>query len=94
MDEDRAETKADVGRIGNKLPISQQDKAVAELHEVISILTDRLNPVLTPVPESDHESPDKEVPSQSPVGEQISDNTRKIHRASGKLRTVMERLEC
>lgn len=89
------ETKADDNRVGSKLPITSQQKALSELHDVISQLTGRLKPVLTPVPESDSKpSEDRAMPVQSPLAELISENTEDVRRASRKLRALMERLEC
>ncbi len=95
MDEEKVYADApDI--VGSKLPLSVQEKAVAELHETIGVLAKRLKPVLTPVPEpaDRNANEDKAAPSQSPLGEQISANTYGIHKAMGKLRALMERLEC
>lgn len=82
-------------RVGSKLPLSSQEKAVAELHDVIAQLTSRLKPVLTPVPESDRNATeDKAVPVQSPLAEQMATNTYGIHKGISKIRGLMERLEC
>ena len=95
MDEEKAYTDSP-DRIGGKLPLSSQEKAVAELHDVIAQLTSRLKPVLTPVPTepSDGRSEDKASPVQSPLAEQMSTNTYGVHKGISKIRALMERLEC
>lgn len=87
--EDRADS-------GNQLPLSSQEKAIAELHDTISQLTNRLKPVLTPVPESAdrNATEDETTPVQSPVAEQMNANTRGIDKAIAKIRALMDRLEC
>lgn len=87
---------ADHPRVGSKLPLSPQEKTIAELHDVISQLTDRLKPILTPVPQSDRTMPgeDKATPVQSPLAEQLDANNYGIRKASSKIRDLMERLEC
>lgn len=84
-------------RVGSHLPLSQQEKAVAELHDVIGRFASRLKPVLTPSPEAAERNAsdaDKVAPMQSPLAEQMSANNRGVYRATEKLRALMERLEC
>lgn len=80
----------------SKLPLSHQEKAVAELHETIGILTDRLSPVLTPVQTEPTRDPgDKAAtPVQSPLADQLDANNNGVRKATTKLRALMERLEC
>jgi hypothetical protein len=93
--EEKMKEVADVGRVGNRLPIAHQEKAITEVHETISMLEERLIAVLTPVPEADEAgNMTEERVSQSPLGEQIGVNNSSIARASRRLRSIMERLEC
>ena len=79
----------------SRLPLSNQEKAIAELHDTIGQLTSRLKPVLTPVPESERNATDdKAQPVQSPLAEQMQANNYVIYKASNKLHALMERLEC
>lgn len=81
--------------VGSRLPLSHQDKAIAELHETINQLAQRLKPVLTPVKEVDKASNGEEARDiVSPLAEQLATNNGAIHRASRNLRGLMERLEC
>lgn len=82
--------------IGSKLPLSNQEKAIAELHETINQFAGRLKPLLTPVNEVNRENgmdAEKDT-SISPLAQQMEANNRGIHRASDSLRGLMERLEC
>lgn len=80
----------------SKLPLSHQEKSLAELHETISVLTDRLSPVLTPA----HNEPTRDpgdkaaTPVQSPLADQLDANNNGIRKATKKLNGLMERLEC
>lgn len=77
------------------LPLSGQEKAIAELHDMIGQLTLRLKPVLTPLVETDKPSTvDKDAPLVSPLAEQLHSNNEGIYKASSKLRALMDRLEC
>jgi hypothetical protein len=88
--------QADAPERSSKLPLSHQEKALAELHETIGMLTRRLTPVLTPSVPSDERSmaTDKSAPVQSPLADQIDANNGGIRKATNKLRALMERLEC
>jgi hypothetical protein len=93
--EEKMKEVADVGRVGNKLPVVHQEKVLAEMHETISMLEDRLQPVLTPTPDAEESvNMNEDRASQSPLGEQIGVNNASITRASRRLRYIMERLEC
>lgn len=91
----KEETRPDIGRMGSALPLGPQEKALAELHDMIGVLHTKLSSVLTPVPEKDRDTTaaDKEK-SQSPLAEQLDANNRGIQRASQSLRGIIERLEC
>lgn len=82
--------------IGTRLPLSHQEKAIAELHETVNELVQRLRPVLTPVNEvSEREPSDNEARDiASPLADQLSANNQGIRKASSNLRGLMERLEC
>jgi len=95
-DEEKRSVYADEPeRATSKLPLTNQEKVISELHDCIGQLTSRLKPVLTPVPEADRSTAiDKELPSQSPLGEQLDANNRGISSATRKLRDLMDRVEC
>jgi uncharacterized coiled-coil protein SlyX len=81
--------------IGSRLPLSPQEKAIAELHETISQLAGRLKPVLTPVNQTTEREPGTEAKeTASPLADQLHANNKGIQRASESLRAIMERLEC
>lgn len=81
----------------NKLPLSQQEKAIIELFETIQGLTSALEPVLTPLISSP-EKPDVEKSvdgdSYSPVATKIASHTSDIRSARTRLVRLMNRLEC
>lgn len=83
-------------RVSSRLPISEQEKCIAELHETISILTDRLKPVLTPTPEVDRNATEDrpDGPVFSPLATQLEANNGGIRKATRKLSNLLERLEC
>lgn len=89
-----AETPERIG--GSKLPLSQQEKAIAELHMTIEDLIQRLSPILTPVEAKLGVNPNDSTtqPIESPLATQLNDNNSGIRRASNNLRGIMERLEC
>lgn len=83
--------------VGSRLPLSHQEKAIAELHETINQLAQRLKPVLTPVNEAGGREPSESVEAKditSPLAEQMNANNRGIRRASDNIKGLMERLEC
>lgn len=77
-----------------KLPLSQQDKALAELHDVLGELTSRLKSVLTPGDTERATDQDKAAPSQSPLADQLDSNNAQIRRATNRVNSLIERLEC
>lgn len=94
-DEEKAAVADAPDRAASRLPLSHQEKALAELHETISMLTTRLKPVLTPVStEPSGSATDKAAPVQSPLADQLEANNGGIRKASNKLRALMERVEC
>lgn len=77
----------------SRLPLNEQDKAIAELQEVVSMLVDRLQPVLTPIEPTDKASEDRAAPVVSEVASTLNDHTARIRRATNRLGNAIERLE-
>lgn len=77
----------------SRLPLAEQDKAIAELQEVVNILCDRLQPVLTPIEPTDKAGEDRGVPVQSEHAATLMDNNARIRRATNRLSNAIERLE-
>lgn len=78
----------------SKLPLSEQDKCIAELQEVTNLLLDRLDPVLTPQPETpakDGSEPDGPMISQ--IGHELEGNNARIRRVTNRLSNALQRLE-
>lgn len=95
-DEERAYRETEKAR-GSRLPLSEQEKAVMQLHEVIDMLTKHLSPVLTPDYPSEsntREDGENKIADVSPLAEQMSANNRAINRATHRLHSLMERIEC
>lgn len=79
----------------SKLPLSQQEMNIDELHKVISQLTDRLSMILTPQDETPAKEPSPEtMPVQSVVVHQLESNNAGIRKAIRKLEDLIERIEC
>ena len=78
----------------SKLPLVEQDKCIAEQNEVVSMLLDRLEPALTPQPESaTKELDDRADPMQSKLASELSENNARIRRNTNRLSNALERLE-
>lgn len=77
----------------SRLPLIEQDKAIAELQETVNVLIDRLQPVLTPTEPVDKLAEDRAVPIQSEIASTLSDNNSRIRRMSSRLGNAIERLE-
>ena len=77
----------------SRLPLAEQDKALAELQETVSVLLDRLQPVLTPTEPTDKMAEDRAVPVQSEVASTLSDNNARIYRITRRVNNAIERLE-
>lgn len=78
----------------SKLPLAEQDKCIAEQNEVVSMLLDRLEPALTPQPESvAKELDDRADPMQSKLASELSENNARIRRNTNRLSNALERLE-
>ena len=78
----------------SRLPLAEQDKCIAEQNEIVDLLLDRLEQVLTP----QQESPSKEgsnpsAPMQSQIAAEIGDNNLRIRRNTYRLSNALERLE-
>lgn len=82
----------------SQLPLSSQERALVELHDIIEELTMRLKPVLTPsTPMEVSVKDDSEKmaePLQSPLATQLSGNNNSISNASRKIRRLIDRIEC
>jgi hypothetical protein len=90
--EDQPEYAAKEAR-KSRLPLSEQDKTIAELQEAVNILVDRLQPVLTPSEPTDKASEERAVPVQSEVASTLNDNNARIHRVTNKVNNAIGRLE-
>lgn len=78
----------------SKLPLSEQDKCIAELTEVVNLVVDRLESVLTPQPESPSKEPgDRAEPVQSYLASELEGNNARIRRNTNRLTNVLDRLE-
>lgn len=77
----------------SKLPLAEQDKCIAEQNEIVSMLLDRLEPVLTPQPESPSKDVDRAAPMQSQIASELSENNARIRRNTNRLSNALERLE-
>ena len=78
----------------SKLPLADQDKCIAEQNEIVSMLLDRLGPVLAPQPElPSKEGSNSSEPMQSQIAVEIGDNNVRIRRNTYLLSNALERLE-
>ena len=78
----------------SRLPLAEQDKCIAEQNEIVSMLLDRLEPVLTPQPDSpSKEGSDRSAPMQSQMASELSENNARIRRNTNRLSNALERLE-
>lgn len=77
----------------SKLPLAEQDKCIAEQNEIVNLLLDRLEPVLTPQPEAPNKESDYAVPVQSQVASELEANNARIRRNTNRLTNALDRLE-
>lgn len=78
-----------------KLPLVVQEKTISELSELVSMLVDRLTPVLRPKDETTKAGEENTTrPVQSPLAEELDQNNARIKRVSNQLSSVLERLDC
>ncbi len=77
----------------SRLPLAEQDKAIAELTELVNMIVDRLQPVLTPIEPTDKAGEDRAVPVQSEHAQTLADHNSRIRRITSRLSNVYERLE-
>lgn len=77
----------------SRLPLVEQDKALAELQEVINLLADRLNPIMTPTEPTEKMGEDRAVPVQSEVANTLSDNNARIYRMTRRVTNMLDRVE-
>lgn len=88
--------EADAGEIRKSgLPLLDQEKIISELLETVTLLSDRLQPILTPTEPSDKERAGEAVttPIRSEIANTLTDNNARIRRATGRLSSVLSRLE-
>lgn len=80
--------------VASQLPLSEQEKSVADLHEAIKTLSARLHSVLAPEREADDRKLAEDGRAEaSPLREQLIANNRGIQRAANLVRGLVERLE-
>lgn len=78
----------------SRLPLAEQDQCISEQTEVITILLDRLESVLTPQPESTaKDGGDHAVPMRSQLASELDSNNSRIRRNTNRLSNALERLE-
>lgn len=78
----------------SKLPLAEQDKCILEQSEIVSMLLDRLEPVLTPQPgPPSKEAMDRTLPMQSQMASELAGNNERIRRNTNRLSNALERLE-
>lgn len=79
----------------SKLPLNEQDKYISELNDTLNVLTDRLNPVLTPEQESPMKEPGDRtpVPPKSEMQMRLDEHNYQIRKAISKVNSILERLE-
>lgn len=79
--------------VKSRLPLTEQDKAIAELQEIVNMLADRLQPILTPVEPTDKAGEERSVPVQSEIASTLNDHNSRIRRVTSGLGNIYERLE-
>ena len=77
----------------SRLPLSEQEKCIAELTEAIANLADRLQPVLTPTEPTGKTGEEHPAPVQSEVTMTLNDFNSRIRRATSRVNNLIERLE-
>lgn len=78
----------------SKLPLAEQDKIISDLTDMVGLLAERLQPVLTPTEPSEKEiAADRAVPVQSEHATTLTDNNSRIRRVRNKVNNLIERLE-
>lgn len=92
----REAEKSIVGDTGRP-PLIEQEKALAELHDTITILGKRLNQVLRPALEHADDrlttEPSAERVPMSPLANTVANRTQGIREATRKLHELMNRLD-
>ena len=76
-----------------RLPLPEQDKALAELNEISNLLMDKLQPILTPNEPTEKMAEDRAVPMQSEIANTLTDNNARIRRVTNRLTDALQRLE-
>lgn len=77
----------------SRLPLAEQDKYIAELQELVTMLCDRLQPILTPTEPTDKMAEDRATPVVSEHAQTINDHNSRINRVNRRITNVLERLE-
>lgn len=78
----------------SRLPLLDQEKCIAKLHDSINQLVHKLNRVLAPESETRADGENARTISGSPLGQQLDANNRAIDSATRKLHSIIERIEC
>lgn len=78
------------------LPLDVQEKDIAALSSAIDKLSIRLKPVLVPDSPVDtvEKGSEQERPMSSPTVLRINSNSQSIRRITGRVRDILDRLEC
>ena len=79
-----------------KLALPEQDKLLSEQNELVNLVLDRLEVILTPTPPevATKDLGDRaEEPVRSYVGNELNENNRRIRRTNNKLSDILSRLE-
>lgn len=79
-----------------KLALPEQDKLLSEQNELVNLVLDRLEVILTPTsPEVATKDPGDraEEPVRSYIGNELNENNRRIRRTNNKLSDILGRLE-
>jgi hypothetical protein len=79
----------------SRLPLSEQEKCISELHDIVRQLEVVLKPVLTPIPDSDPSTVEERAESvTSPIATQMGANNYGLRKANKTLARIIERVEC
>lgn len=75
------------------LPLPEQEKVISELQDVVRLLIDKLQPVLTPTEPTEKAGDAVPAPIQSEVAATIGDNNSRLRRVIRQVSNTIERLE-
>jgi hypothetical protein len=82
--------------LDRKLPVLTQEKALAELHNLITELADRMQAVLLPDPEeglAKENIATTDAPPTSELNRQLKYNNSQIARAANRIHSIINRLD-